>query len=184
MENAVRSQRTRDAAIEAALTIITRDGAARLTIDAIARESGISKGGVLHQFRTKDAVLKAILENQIRRSEDFFNECLAKLPPGHPEPVLAAQVATLRRAAVHPQSTTFALAGVMADAPELLARMQEQSVERLNQIKAEATDPAVAMRRWAAAQGVALATILGHSPLSTAEREALFDDVLDAAGWR
>ena len=57
MENAARSERSRKAAIQAALTIIARDGPGRLTLDAIARESGISKGGVMHQFRTKEAVL-------------------------------------------------------------------------------------------------------------------------------
>jgi len=61
-----RSERTRQAVIQAALTIIARDGPRRLTFDAIARESGLSKGGVMHQFPTKIDVLKALLEHQIQ----------------------------------------------------------------------------------------------------------------------
>jgi len=50
MDNATRSERSRTAAIQAALTIIARDGPGKLTFDAIARESGMSKGGLMHQF--------------------------------------------------------------------------------------------------------------------------------------
>jgi AcrR family transcriptional regulator len=183
MENAARSKRTRDAAIQAALTIIARGGARRLTIDAIARESGISKGGVLHQFRTKDAVLRALLENQIERSEEFFRDCLANVPTGQQEPVLTAQIVTLRQAAEHPQATTFAIAGAMADAPELLARMQQSAAQRVEDIKAEAADPEGALLRLAAAQGLALSTILGHCPFSKEERDSLFDQLLADCSW-
>ena len=45
MDNATRSERSRNVALDAALVIIARDGPGRLTLDAIARESGLSKGG-------------------------------------------------------------------------------------------------------------------------------------------
>jgi Bacterial regulatory proteins, tetR family len=48
MDNATRSERSRNVALDAALVIIARDGPGRLTLDAIARESGLSKGGVMH----------------------------------------------------------------------------------------------------------------------------------------
>lgn len=55
----------RDRALDAALAITTRDGVTALTIDAVAREAGISKGGVLHHFRTKDALVLAMVEKLI-----------------------------------------------------------------------------------------------------------------------
>jgi len=72
MDNPSRSERSRKLAIEAAFTIIARDGPGQLTFDAIARESGISKGGLMHQFRTKGNVLKALLEHQTDYFENFF----------------------------------------------------------------------------------------------------------------
>ena len=56
MDNATRSERSRNTALKAALTILSRDGLNALTFDALARESGISKGGLLHQFGTKDGI--------------------------------------------------------------------------------------------------------------------------------
>jgi AcrR family transcriptional regulator len=183
MENSARSKRTREAAIQAALAIILRDGPARLTIDAIARESGISKGGVLHQFRTKDAVLKALLEHQITSSDAFFRESLDKIPSDHREPVLEAEIETFREAASHPQSATFAIAGALADSPELLAVARETDAQRVKDIKAQAADSQIALVRWAAAKGLALAAILGLCSLSEQERESLFDCLLDDQQW-
>lgn len=51
----------RDRALAAALTIATRDGAKSLTIDAVAKEAGVSKGGVLHHFPTKDALVREVV---------------------------------------------------------------------------------------------------------------------------
>ncbi|WP_143811241.1 TetR/AcrR family transcriptional regulator, partial [Paraburkholderia piptadeniae] len=56
MDNQTRSENTRKKAIEAALTILTHEGVGGLTFDSLSRESGISKGGLLHQFRTKNGV--------------------------------------------------------------------------------------------------------------------------------
>ena len=63
MDNPTRSERTRTAAIQAALAILERDGPGKLTFDAISRESGISKGGLMHQFRTKGDVLNALMDS-------------------------------------------------------------------------------------------------------------------------
>lgn len=183
MENSVRSQRTRDAAIRAALTIIMRDGPTRLTIDAIARESGISKGGILHQFRTKEAVLKALMEYQIEQGDTFFSDYLARIPPSHKEPVLEAQIATLRAAATHPKSTTFAIASALAENPELIAAVREDEARRVEVMKKEAGDPRIALIRWSAARGLALAAILGLCPLSEQERTSLFEYLQNDGHW-
>lgn len=183
MENSARSERSRTAAIQAALTIISRDGPGRLTLDAIARESGISKGGVMHQFRTKGAVLKALLEHQIDHFKKFTDDYLAALGPDRPEAQLSAQIATLRQVAVDPQSVAFAILAAMAEEPELLTMTRAAEVESIERIKAEAEDPDLAMLRWAAARGLALGALFGLTPLPDADRERLFDRLLDGAQW-
>ncbi len=52
----------RQRALEAAVAIVHRDGASSLTMDAVAKEAGVSKGGVLHHFPTKDALVLAVVE--------------------------------------------------------------------------------------------------------------------------
>lgn len=183
MDNNTRSERSRKAILEAALTIIAREGPGRLTLDAIARESGISKGGLMHQFRTKEAVLKALLEHQIAHFDAFSERYQAGPGAKHPEQILASQIVTIRETTSDPHSVFFAILGALAQDPGLLSISRERSADRVEGIKAEAADPDLALLRWSAAQGLALTTLLGMSPLSPADLDRLFARLLDAKAW-
>lgn len=183
MDNSQRSKRTREAAIEAALTILARDGATKLTIDAVARESGMSKGGILHHFRTKDAVLRALIENQMEQVESYRAAYLASLPADHPEPQLAAYIASFRKAFALPHSVTFAIAGALGEAPDILETIRTKDAEQLATVRAQAANPVLAEVRWAATMGLAMSERFSLSPFSAAERERLFDYLQDDRNW-
>ena len=46
--------------LDAAERVVLREGAVNLTIDAVAKEAQVSKGGVLYAFATKDALIDAM----------------------------------------------------------------------------------------------------------------------------
>lgn len=50
----------REKILDAALEVVTRYGVAAVTFEAVAEESGISRGGLLYHFRTKDDLLLAL----------------------------------------------------------------------------------------------------------------------------
>jgi len=52
---------TRQRVLSAAHEILAQSGAGRLTLEAVAQRAGVSKGGLLHHFASKDALLEAIL---------------------------------------------------------------------------------------------------------------------------
>jgi AcrR family transcriptional regulator len=182
MDNTARSERTRQAVIQAALAIIARDGPGRLTFDAIARESGVSKGGVMHQFPTKVDVLRALLEHQIQYFDDTPSVRAAR--EGAPqESALAEQIARLRDVSHQPYSVAHAIVAALVEEPELLAVSRETSRRHAERIKAEAADADLALLRWMAAQGLLLSAMFGMSPFSDAERERLFRRLMDDGKW-
>jgi len=183
MDNPSRSERTRKAALDAALTIIARDGPGKLTLDAIAREAGMSKGGLMHQFPTKQAVLRALLEHQVAHFEALHKEYIAEKGATLAQPQLSAQIATLRAAAMQPQSIAVAFLGALVEDPALLSISRERDTERAEAIRVEAADPELAMLRRAAAQGLTLSTIFGISEMPVKERARLFDLLLDEGYW-
>ncbi|MGF6310028.1 AcrR family transcriptional regulator [Bradyrhizobium sp. i1.8.4] len=183
MDNPSRSERSRNAALDAAITIVTRDGPGRLTLDAIARESGLSKGGVMHQFRTKEAVLRALLEQQMAYFEEFSNRYIEKARATTDQPELAAQIATLREAISTPRAGAFALLAAMNENPELMAMPRDVDIEKVARMKAEARDPDLALLRWAAARGLLLSSLFGMLSLTDAERDRLFERLLDDSKW-
>ena len=183
MDNPSRSERSRNAVLQAAIKVISRDGPGRLTLDAIARESGLSKGGVMHQFRTKEAVLKALLEQQVVYFEEFSSRYMEKARATSVQPELTTDIATVREATIKPNSAALGLLAAMVEDPNLMNGPREVDVIRIKAIKAEAKDPELALLRWAAARGLMLSSMFGLSPLSEADRNRLFERLLDDKQW-
>ncbi|HIW63678.1 MAG TPA: TetR/AcrR family transcriptional regulator [Candidatus Stackebrandtia excrementipullorum] len=53
--------------IAAAMTVAARDGIAALTLDAVAAEADVSKGGLLYHFPTKNALIAAVAADVVTR---------------------------------------------------------------------------------------------------------------------
>lgn len=185
MDNYTRSEITRNKAIEAALVILERDGVSGLTFDALARESGISKGGLLHQFRTKNAVLEALAEYQSQYFQRVAQGYLAKEGASKVEPTLASQIAIYRESSNQPHSVARAVLATLISnpSPELLERFRAQDAQALKKIAEESPDSDLALIRLLAASGLAFATLLGMSSLSRQDRERLYARLLDEQAW-
>jgi len=76
------AQDTRSRVLDAAEHIVQARGVPALTLDAAAREAGVSKGGLLYHFASKEALLQALmlrLRDYIRQQ---FNMVRQTIPPG------------------------------------------------------------------------------------------------------
>lgn len=80
-QNAEQRAETRDRLLRAALTLFAEQGADRVTIAAVAREAGASKGLVYHYFDSKDALLDGVLAHHIDHIAALAASVPADLPP-------------------------------------------------------------------------------------------------------
>ncbi|MFN8790774.1 MAG: TetR/AcrR family transcriptional regulator [Bdellovibrionales bacterium] len=64
--------------LDAAEKILENGASSDLSLDRIAEVSGISKGGLLYHFPTKDSVLIAMVERLIQRFDDEFDRLVEK----------------------------------------------------------------------------------------------------------
>ncbi len=78
---AARSAETRAKVIRAAAECLAEYGYAHATGTRIARRAGISWGGVQHHFRTKDAIIQAVLD---RALDEFLEAAPRVAAPGAP----------------------------------------------------------------------------------------------------
>jgi AcrR family transcriptional regulator len=67
--------------LDAAEVVALRDGVARLTFDAVAAEAGMSKGGVLHHFASKDQLIEAM----VMRTAEEWRQCYLNAYESEPE---------------------------------------------------------------------------------------------------
>src|SRR5258707_15265358 len=55
----------RERILAAAMAVAKESGAGRLSLDAIAKRAGVSKGGLLYHFPKKDALMRALVEHHL-----------------------------------------------------------------------------------------------------------------------
>ncbi len=57
---------TRELILSAAAKVVLKQGASRMTLESVAKEAGVSKGGLLYHFPNKDALIESMIEHMVR----------------------------------------------------------------------------------------------------------------------
>jgi AcrR family transcriptional regulator len=57
---------TRELIISAAASVVLKQGASRMTLEAVAKEAGVSKGGLLYHFPSKNALIEGMIEHMVQ----------------------------------------------------------------------------------------------------------------------
>lgn len=82
---------TPDDILDAAERVVTRLGAAGLSIDAVAQEAGVSKSRVVYDHKSKSALLEALIDRALSEEMDRVEQSVA----GHsdaPHPELFGRI--------------------------------------------------------------------------------------------
>jgi len=80
--------------LDAAERVVLREGANGLTMDAVAKEAGVSKGGVLYAFATKDALIDTMMRRVTSSYDAVVEQFLATAEAGPNVHFLAHVVAS------------------------------------------------------------------------------------------
>lgn len=159
---------TRKKLLEAATSVVAREGAANLTIDGIAAESGMSKGGVLYHFPSKREILEGMLEKLLEesrsREEEFRQTGLSSLE---------AMIEAERAQSASQRATSLALLAASAEDPSLLEPALPAIKERFDMAAQEAKDPELALILLLANEGMRFMSMLNLLPLSPRKRKSL-----------
>lgn len=170
---------TRDKIIDAAMSIVRNQGVAKLTLDEAAKCAGLSKGGVLYHFKTKDALIRGVVENLINHCDALQQSYYDREPEG---PYRWA------RAVVHtgfdpngPASDKLASALLTSIAvnPELVAPLQARYDTWTARIAADSPNPMLAGLIRMAMDGHYFEKILGLDLCDETKREQMKTFMLD-----
>ena len=179
--NPISNQTPRARLLDAAERAVLETGAGHLTLDAVAKFAGVSKGGLLHHFPSKDSLLEAMLERYLNDVEtqvaarcarrggtltavERFRERVRVLLEQHPD----------RRAA------GAALVAASADKPELMAHCRadyREVLDELAQLPGGFERSALVLL---AVDGLLLGELLRLSPYTHEERARLVKALLKA----
>ena len=158
---------TRSRLLAAAAAVIHRDGAQALTLDAVAAEAGVSKGGLLYHFRSKRELLDGLVERWL---DDFQHDIDAAGPEFPKGWVKACDGARAEEAGL--------LAALVAD-PAVLAAVRERYAAWQDRIVTEGGEPVDATVARLAADGLWLADLFGMAPPQGELRERVLARLLE-----
>ena len=163
----------REDLLDAAVAVIRRDGARALTLDAVAAEASVSKGGLLYHFATKRALIDGLLERWL----DDFEGDLGDEP-------LAGYVRACDLAAAGPgrAASEFGLLAALVEEPQVLEAVRARYATWMGRLLARTEDPADAWLVRLAADGLWYADLLGTAPPAGDDRRRVVDRLLALAG--
>jgi AcrR family transcriptional regulator len=168
---------SREKVLDAAAELVSEVGSGRLTLDAVAERAGLSKGGLLYNFPTKDALLQAMVQRLV---DGVAAEREALRPEAEPGRNLEARLCTATLLKLRQGRTKEVANGMLAasaENPRLLDPVREVITATLGNLKATSDDLDAALVGWLAIEGLNSLEMHDLSPFSEEEHQRVVEAV-------
>jgi AcrR family transcriptional regulator len=158
---------SKDRILDAAERIVLRDGVSHLTLDAVAAETAMSKGGLLYHFPAKDDLIVGM----IARLTALYDAEVARREAADPCPTGRKLRAVLGVSFseepcdvnLRAEQVAAALLAAVATKPDLLNPMRERARQYHEALLQDDLDPVLAMIIHLAGDGLWLGRLFGLS---------------------
>jgi AcrR family transcriptional regulator len=180
MKNGQNSRR--DEILQAASRLVYNQGVAHLTLEGVAQEAAISKGGLLYHFPNKEALITGMLDQYLAAFEARIEQILAKEAEDSPGRWLRAYVqATFQESWDEPSAVISVLAAAVST-PALLDGLRDRYALWLKKATDKGLSPQTAMLVMQATDGMWYSDLLGLKLLGEEERKQVEAQLLQLIG--
>jgi AcrR family transcriptional regulator len=159
--------------LDAAATVIRRAGAQSLTLDAVAAEAGVSKGGLLYHFGSKRALIDGLVDCWL---DDF--EAQLEGPDLAAAYVRASDMST---AGPEVSASEFGMLAALVEDPQVLGAARRRHAEWMERMLGGALAREDAWLVRLAADGLWYSDLLGIAPPEGDDRRRLIARLLALA---
>ena len=171
---------TRRSVLAAAAEIVVRDGAAKLTLDAVAERCGLSKGGILHHFSTKDSLIAAMIEDLVGQFEaDLQRNMQGESGPGSFARAFLRACLDREGIVTRTLKVSAGIIAAVAINTQLLGPLRNRYDEWSARLEDDGIDPAIAELVRSAADGLWLGNALELGSTSAALRKRMFAKLIE-----
>ena len=167
-----------DRILDAAEAVILESGGLSFTLDAVAARAGISKGGLVYTFATKDDLVHAALEREMARFREAVHRRLGGGPTEPVDLVLAHIEEALDEDDVSTQKAAF-LVTALVHAPDMLEPVRRYYRELLDPLRSEGGDMHEVRHALLAVEGIFLLRGLGFVEVSADEQKSVLRHARD-----
>ncbi len=151
---------TRETLLQAASQVVIDKGVEALTLDAVAQQAGVSKGGLLYHFPNKDALMTGMVEQLIRDFEAVLQtEFEQDDAPGTPGQWVRAYIRATLRFSKQSLALIARLTSIAADSPHLFEAAKVYDQQWRQRIETSGIDPTKATIILLATDGLWLSEV-------------------------
>lgn len=178
-----RKKPVRQAVLDAAVDLVESSGSGLLTLDAVAARAGVSKGGLLHHFNSKEALLTAMIARLAESFEAERSAAMERLSANAADPVEheVELIETYLDRAFDGLGTrnqsAMPLFAVAAHQPALLQPIRDYFAKRSADTVAHFGNPTAILALSLLADGLWLFDALGIPPVTGKLREQVHQAV-------
>jgi AcrR family transcriptional regulator len=171
------SSTTQTAILEAAGKVVLEKGVGALTLDAVALEAGVSKGGLLYHFPSKNKLIEGMIKRLIAEFDSMLEAELAKSNGDW----LSAYIRASFQSNPKLDSVGSALFAAVANDPELLKPLRAHYAQWQDKVTASAASPEIGTIIRMAIDGLWVSDLLDFAPPSSATRKKMLTALLKLA---
>ena len=170
------SSKTKLELLEAAARIVKEQGASQLTLEAVAKKAGVSKGGLLYHYPNKSALLAAMVTHLIESFEKAIEQTIEQ-SEGKISWLEAYVILSFDPSGSLLAESAGILAAVASD-PSLLEPFKEINEIWQEKVEANGLDPVVATIIRLAADGLWYTELFDVSPFTEEKRSQVLKALL------
>lgn len=161
---------TRRRILEATERLARALGPANLSLDAVAAEAGVSKGGLLYHFPSKALLLEAMVADHVDRLDAALE---LQERTGRRNAVIRSYLRHFLEEQDSDAPPPSGLLAALAENPRMLDPVRERSAAVLARIRSNAADGDFATLAYLAVQGLKTSDLLGTPLMTRADARAL-----------
>lgn len=171
----------RDRILEAAERVITDVGPARLTLDLVAQAAGVSKGGLLYHFPSKEALLLALAERYVQSMQQCIQVAKGSQQDGDAARDIKACIVGMLGSDVRSKAMGAALLAAAANDLGLLEVIREHIARHTGEILGSSANFARAAIVTLAVDGLKMRESLRLSSFTEEQRTRIMNELLKIA---
>ncbi|EAA0320729.1 TPA: TetR family transcriptional regulator [Listeria monocytogenes] len=162
----------------AASEIVKEEGVVKLTLEAVAQRAGVSKGGLLYHFPSKEALIKGMVEDWIN---NYF-ECINTLVNNDDDNAIGKWNRAYLKSTfsdLENNNLNSALMAAMFINPDLLDEFRQRYDILHTKLITDGIDPVKITITRLSIDGLWFSEIFGMAPLNEELKTQVFDELIN-----
>lgn len=171
-----------DTILDAAETVILRDGLAKLTLDAVSQEANVSKASVLYDLKSKQGLVRAIVSRRLSRDQEALETAIAACSRSSNPPLAGMIALTREKISERDRVITIGLCAAFVQDEEILQQVRTYYKSLSDRIQEASDNKKSATLAHLALEGLRSLEWYDLYDLTPAARTQILDEITQLSG--